>query len=163
MKRYGKRVWLLVGVILVAVMAAVGGYAYWTSTGTGSGSGSAGTSTAWSITTDAATGGPLTPAGPSQTIAYHVKNNGTGAQTLQSVAIKVANSNGTAWTSVVGCSKDDFNVGAGAGVTYNDTALAGSVASGATVNGSITLAMVDTVANQDGCKLATVPVHLSAT
>jgi hypothetical protein len=162
MNTIGKRGWILLALGLVAAIAAVGGYAYFTSTGTGSGSGSVGTSTAWQVTTDAAVGAALTPGGPSQTVGYHVKNNSTGYQSLANVAIKVANSNGTVWTAVAGCSKDDFNVGAGAGVTFNDIALAGNIAPGATVNGTITLSMVDTGSNQDGCKLAAVPLHLSA-
>ena len=163
MKRYAKRVWILLAVCVVAVTVTLGGYAFFTSTGTGSGSGTVGTSTAWQVTTDAYSGGPLTPGGPSETVAYHVKNNSTGYQSLANVAIKVANSNDTAWTSVSGCTKSDFNVGAGAGVTYNDTAQAGNIAPGITVNGTITLSMVDTLSNQDGCKNATVPLHLSAT
>jgi hypothetical protein len=162
MKKIGKRGLIPLALSLVAVIAAVGGYAFFTSTGTGSGTGSVGTSTAWQVTADAAVGAALTPGGSSQTVGYHVKNNSTGFQSLANVAIKVANSNGTVWTAVAGCSKDDFNVGAGAGTTFNDVALAGNIAPGATVDGTITLSMVDTGSNQDGCKLATVPLHLSA-
>jgi hypothetical protein len=156
---------------LVALMAtlalgatAVAGYAYFTSTGSGSGSALVGTSTAWEVNTSAYTGGPLTPAGPTETVGYSVKNNSTGQQSLANVAIKVANADGSTWTSVPGCSASDFSIsGAAAGATFNDTAPAANVAAGATRTGSVTIQMVDTLTNQDGCKNATVPLYLSAT
>ena len=82
MNKIGKRGWILLAFAIVAAIAAVGGYAYFTSTGTGSGSGSIGTSTAWQVTTDAAVGTALMPGGPSQTVGYHVKNNSTGFQRM---------------------------------------------------------------------------------
>ena len=164
MKIYkSKKVIALIVGIAVAAALSVGAYAYFTSTGNGSGSASVGTSTAWAVTTLSATGGPLTPGGPTESITYKVKNNSTGYQNLANVAISVANSNGSAWTAVSNCSKSDFTVNtASAGATYNDTAPASNIAPGATVTGSITLAMVDSGTNQDGCKGATVPLYLSA-
>jgi hypothetical protein len=155
-------------VALMATLAlgatAVAGYAYFTSTGSGSGSALVGTSTVWEVGTSAATGGPLTPAGPVETVGYTVKNNSTGHQNLANVAIKVANADGTPWTSVSGCSASDFSIGtAAAGATFNDTAQAANLASGATATGSVTIQMVDTGVNQDGCKNATVPLYLYAT
>src|SRR5690349_605685 len=105
--RLKKRTLVLLGAAVVAVGLAVGAYAYFTSSGSGTGSASVGTSTTWAVTTDAAVGGPLTPGGPSETVAYHVKNNSTGAQKLQNVAISVANNDGTTWTAVSGCSNAD--------------------------------------------------------
>jgi hypothetical protein len=147
----------------IAAFVTVGAYAYFTSTGNGSGSASVGTSTTWAVSTLSATGGPLTPGGPTESITYKVKNNSSGYQNLASVAISVANSDGTAWTSVSGCSKSDFSIdGAAAGQPYSDTAQAADLAPGATATGSITLQMVDSGSNQDGCKSATVPLYLSA-
>jgi hypothetical protein len=153
----------LLAVLAVAAVTAIGAYAYFTTTGSGSGSASVGTDTPWEVTTDAATGGPLTPGGPSESIAYHVKNPSTGYQNLANVAIKVANANGTAWDGPGTCSAADFSVdGAAAGATFNDTALAGDKAPGTTSNGSITIQMVDTGSNQDDCKNAIVPLYLYA-
>lgn len=158
-----KKVIALVVGIAVAASMAVGAYAWFTSTGTGSGTATVGTSTIWAVATQAATGGPLTPGGTTDSIVYTITNNSTGYQKLANVAISVANSNGSAWTAVAGCSKSDFSIdSASAGTTYNDTALAGDIAPGATVTGSINLAMVDSGTNQDGCKNATVPLYLSA-
>ena len=50
---------VVAGVITVAT--AGGAYAYWSSLGTGTGAASTGTSSAFVVTTDAATGGPLHP------------------------------------------------------------------------------------------------------
>jgi hypothetical protein len=149
---------------LVLGVTAVAGYAYFTSTGTGSGSASVGTSTTWAVNTSAATGGPLTPAGPTETIGYTVKNNSSGNQNLANVAISVANANGSTWTAVPGCSASDFSIGtAAAGATFNDTAQAANLAAGTTATGSVTIKMVETGLGQDGCKDATVPLYLSAT
>jgi hypothetical protein len=163
----------LLAVVAVAAISAVGAYAYFTSTGTGSGSATVGTSTAWQVTTDAATGGPLTPGGASTTyeaVAYRVKNNSTGHQNLANVNVKVANADGTAWTAVAGCSASDFQLSidggstwGAAGASVNDTALAGNLApSGVTSDGTITIRMIDSGSNQDGCKNATVPLYLYA-
>ena len=156
---------------LVALMAtlalgatAVAGYAYFTSTGAGYGSATVGTSTAWDVDTLTASGAPLTPDGPIQTVGYTVKNNSSGQQNLANVAIKVANSDGTPWTSVLGCSASDFSIGSqAAGATFNDVAQAANLAAGATATGSVTIQMVDSGANQDACKDATVPLYLYAT
>jgi hypothetical protein len=163
MKLKSKRTFVLLGVLVVAGISAFGAYAYFTSTGSGSGSASVGTSTAWAVTTDAATGGPLTPGGPSQSVAYHVKNNSSGQQSLANVAISVANADGSPWTAVAGCSKNDFSIDGGlAGVTANDIAPAANLAAGATANGSISIQMVDSGSNQNGCKNAVVPLYLYA-
>ena len=157
-----KIVALAVGLVTAAALA-IGAYAYFTSTGNGSGSATVGTSSTWAVTTLSATGGPLTPGGPTESITYKVKNNSTGYQRLGSVAISVANSDGSAWTSVSGCSASDFSIdGASAGATSNDTAQVANLAPGATATGTIVLQMVDSGSNQDGCKGATVPLYLSA-
>lgn len=157
-----KAVTLVVGVAVVAGSAA-GAFAAFSSTGTGSGTATVGTSTTWEVTTLAATGGPLTPGGPTQDIVYEVKNNSTGNQRLTNVRISVANPDGTEWTSVAGCSAADFSInGNPAGAFYDDTAQAADLDAGDSAQGSLTLQMVNTVANQDGCKGATVPLYLAA-
>ncbi|TMC48513.1 MAG: hypothetical protein E6J20_18795 [Chloroflexi bacterium] len=161
-KFFTKKRIVVLTISAVTIGITAGGYAYFSSTGTGSGSGKVGTSTTWAVTTDAYTGGPLTPGGTTESVAYHVKNNSTGYQNLNEVDISVANSNGTAWTAVTGCSASDFNLdAAGAGTTDADLPNV-DLAPGATYDGTVTLAMVDSGSNQDGCKNATVPLYLSA-
>ena len=159
--------------LVVGVAGAA--FAYFTSTGDGSGSAKVGTSTAWAVTTDAYSGGPLTPQPASclsalpcattETVKYRVKNNSSGQQSLANVAISVANADGSAWTSVAGCSASDFSIdGLAVGTTANDTALAANLAAGATTpDGTITLVLIDNGSSQNGCKDATVPLYLHAT
>lgn len=178
MKQIGKRRAVILAVCLIGVIGAVGGYAYFTSTGNGSGSGAVGTSTAWQVDTLPYAGGPLTPGGgvgTYETVDYNVTNNNTGQQNLANVNVKVANTNGSAWSSQTNgakpaCTKDDFQLSVNGGSSWSavgaaadDTALAGNRAPGSTTaNATITLRMVDTGANQDNCKTLTVPLYLAA-
>jgi hypothetical protein len=158
MMKFSKRnkVWAFV-VAAVTVLAVGGGlaYAYWSSTGTGTGTGTTGTSTNFTVATSAPTGGPMTPGGPSESVAFTVTNPGSGSQNLSSVVVTVAGAGGAAWTAVAGCSSADYTVGTPA-VTY------GQIAAGANVAGTVTITMNDLATNQDGCKLATVPMYFVA-
>jgi hypothetical protein len=161
--RLKKRTMVLLGAAVVAIGLAVGAYAYWTSTGSGTGSAAVGTDTPWQVDTDPATGGPLTPGGPLQTVGYTVTNNSTGSQSLANVAISVANSDGSPWDGPGTCSAADFEVnGAAAGTAYDDTTLAGTFLAGADNSTSIDIQMIDTTVNQNDCRNATVPLYLFA-
>jgi hypothetical protein len=147
----------------VAVVAAAGiilagasvAYAYWTSTGHGTGSATTGTSTDFTVASTAATGGPLTPGGPTETVAFTVTNPGTGSQNLSSVVVTVATSTGADWTAVAGCSAADYTIG-------TPTFTAGEITTLATVSGTVTITMNDLGSPQDGCKNATVPLYIVA-
>jgi hypothetical protein len=153
---------------VAAAATVVGGtgiaVAYWTSTGTGSGSAAAGQATAWAVTTDAAVAedGPLTPGGPASVVGFHVANDSTGHQFLADVAIKVANADGTAWSSG-NCDADDFSVGGElAGATHTISPDV-DLAPGTDHDDDVTVEMVNkTDANQDDCKGVIVPLHLAA-
>lgn len=140
-------------------------FAYWTSEGTGSGSAGTGSDAGWTVATDAAVGDALTPGGPEvQTVDFHVTNDSTGHQGLQAVAIKVANADGTSWSSG-SCDADDFSVGGEtAGTTHTITYTpVVDLAGGATHDDDVTITMVNKVdANQDDCKNVIVPLHLAA-
>ncbi len=144
---------VVAGVITVAT--AGGAYAYWSSLGNATGSATTGTSSAFVVTTDAATGGPLTPGGPTQTVAFHVQNANSGVQRLTSVAVTVAASGGAAWTAVPGCSAADYTVG-------TPTFTAGDIASGSSTDGTDTITMKNLSTNQDACKNVSVPLYFSA-
>jgi hypothetical protein len=150
-----KKTKALVAASVLVVGTAGGAYAYWSSLGSGTGSASTGTSSAFVVTTDTATGSPLTPGGPTQTVAFHVENTNSGVQYLDTVTVTVATSNGSAWTAVSGCSAADYTVG-------TPSFTAGEVASGDTVDGTVTVTMKNLSSNQDGCKGATVPLYVSA-
>jgi hypothetical protein len=163
MKRRGRRAAALLVIGVIALAAVVGGYAYWTSTGSGSGSVTVGTDTAWQVDVSSATGGPLTPDGPAQTVQYTVTNNSTGSQKLTSVTVSVAESNGSAWDGPGNCSADDFSVGGAAvGTPAVLTALAQTFGPGGHDSASVTVQMVDTGSNQNDCRTADVPLRFVA-
>lgn len=180
MRKHSNKLVALVGATAAAVAVSGVAYAYFTSTGTGSASGTAGTSTAWEVTSDAATAAStLTPGGPPQTVAYHVKNNSTGNQGLTKVNVQVAATVSspspapTPWSvtggSTPACTRGDFELSAdgttwaAAGSDIDDLELAGNVGPGVTVNGTFLIRMTNfPTANQDNCKSATIPLFLSA-
>ncbi len=168
-----------IGVVTAATLLGGGmAYAYWTSTGSGSGSAATGTTSTYTVNFDnpspvAST--PLTPAGPAQLHHVSVINPGTGAQQISSVVVRIGtgpiddwavlNANGT-------CSAADFEVqawdgtwGPSAAVLELPTTLAGTGNSGDRVELPVNVRMVDTLANQNGCKSLTaanaVPLYAS--
>ncbi|QCB96576.1 hypothetical protein E5206_06245 [Arthrobacter sp. PAMC25564] len=144
--------------ITTAVLLAVGGgaaFAYWSAMGNGTGATSAGTSTSFTVTTTAATGGPLTPGGPAQTVAFTVTNPGTGSQNLAAVSVTVAKSDGTTWDTVSGCTAADFTVG-------TPTFTPGEIAASGIKTGTVTVSMINRAQNQDACKNVTVPLYIAA-
>lgn len=149
MPRLTKKKYLVAGTA-VAVIASGGiAFAYWTSTGSGTGSATTGTSSAWEVTVDDVNLADLTPGGPADTVGFSVKNNNSGVQSLASTTASVTG------TSNPGCTAADFEVSA-------TTIAYGSVASGATVNGTFTVKMIDTGVNQDACKGVTVNLAVDA-
>jgi len=150
-----KKTKALVGAGVLVIATAGGAYAYWSTTGNAGGSASTGTSSALVVTTDAATGGALTPGGPTQTVAFHVQNTNTGAQRLSTVTVTVATSTGAAWTAVPGCSAADYTVG-------TPVFTPGDIASNAVKDGTVTVTMNNLGTNQDACKGVTVPLYVSA-
>jgi hypothetical protein len=158
MTMFGTRKKRILAGVAAATIVAIGGglaYAYWSSTGTGTGTATTGTSSSFVVASSAAIGGPLSPGGPSESIAFTVTNPSTGTQNLTSVVVTVATSTGTAWTTVTGCSAADYTVGTPA-ITY------GQIAPGAVASGTVTVTMNNLSTNQDGCKLAAVPLYIVA-
>lgn len=187
MKRFTASKKGLAGLAAVTGLVLTSGVAvaYFTSGGQGTGTATVGTSTAWAVTSDAATtANSLTPGGPTETITYHVKNNSTGAQHLKQVTIAVATSSGVSPAATSGvysypspantlpsCTKDDFQLGgtltAGAVETQTKNA---EIAAGATADYSVTVKMInrsdsaagDGLGNQDNCKSQSPPLFFAA-
>jgi hypothetical protein len=161
-----KGIALFVAAIAVAV-AAFGAYAYFTSTGSGTGSATVGTDSAWTLGQTGSTGGPLYPdstigTGNIQTKAYSITNPSLGNQLLTDVKVKVANADGSPWSSGT-CDAADFSVGGAAvGATYTDADSAGDFTAGETRNDSVTVQMIDDNTNQDDCRTLTVPLYFFA-
>jgi hypothetical protein len=138
-------------------MVAIGGgaaFAYWSAVGVGTGEASTGKTVAFKVVSTPAAGDALSPGGPTQTAAFTVKNENTGAQNLADVTAKVAAENGSAWTAG-SCSAADFEVG-------TPTIAKGQIAAGATVPGTVTIKMVNKATNQDDCQGVTVPLYFEA-
>lgn len=156
MRKFSVKKAVTVGAAAVIVASGAGvAFAYWTSTGTGTGSATTGTSSAFAVTTDAGTPAKtLTPGGPSETVAIHIKNNNSGHQAVSVVHVTVANTDGSAWTSG-NCSAGDFTVLDPTIATPQD------VASGATYESSVTVAMRNLTTNQNDCKDITVPLYVA--
>lgn len=133
-------------------------YAYWSSTGTGTGSATTGDSAQFLVNSTAGTVA-LTPGGPGDTIAFTVKNPGTGTQNLSKVLVTVATSTGGTFSVGAGpnppCTAADYTLGTPA-ITY------GAIAAGATVSGTVTIQMNNLATNQDNCKTVTVPLYFVA-
>src|SRR4051794_21185589 len=136
MRAIKRKTTVTIAAFAVVALGAGGAYAYWTSSGSGSGAGSTGTSTAFTVAGGAITGPTLTPGGPTQSVAFTVTNPGSGSQYLTSVAVTVANLNGTAWTAVPGCSAADYTIGA---ITI--TGGAGEIGAGASKSGTVVVGM----------------------
>ena len=146
-------------IVVAAALILLGGgaaFAYWSSSGEGVGTATTGTSVDFVVASSAATGGPLSPGGPTQTVAFTVTNPSSGVQQLANVAVTVANAGGTPWTAVAGCSAADYTVDA-------PTIAYGSIAPAGVVTGTVTITMNDTGVDQNACKGATVPLYFLAT
>lgn len=180
MRKHSKKLVALVGATAAAVAVSGVAYAYFTSTGTGSATATAGTSTAWKVTSDAATvASTLTPGGPVQTVKYYVKNESSGHQGLGKLSVQVAGTvtspspAPTPWSiSASGapdCTKGDFELSvdgltwADAGDAIDDIELAGDFDPDETKDGTFQIRMKNfPTLSQDNCKSATIPLFLSA-
>ena len=169
-------------VLAIAAISAIGAYAYFTSSGYGHRLG-VGRSIdgvhdrkrwchrrAWTPA-----GGALTY----ESVKYRVTNPSSGHQNLVKVNISVA---GTAVGGAATVYSAQADLGqppapratsssrwtaernwAAAGSSVDDTATAANLAPGATsVDGTVMIRMIDTLATQDNCQLQTVPLHFAA-
>lgn len=174
MQQRTKRKRIAAAFIIVCTMAfGAVAFGYFTSTGVGTGSVAVGNSTAFAVSTDAASGPALVPdatiGGTNiDTVGYTVTNPSAGSENLTQVVVSVATSDGSAFTSqtIVGdpaCTAADFSInGAAVGTAATDTGAAGVIAAGATASGSVTVELIDNGANQDNCEGLTVPLYLVA-
>jgi hypothetical protein len=148
-------------IITTAAMLAVGtgaAFAYWSATGTTTVTAGAGHSVAFKVSSTVPAGGALTPGGPTQSAEFTVKNENTGVQNLSGLVVKVANSDGTPWTAVEGCSAADFRVSPPA---FSVGQGLGQIAAGATVSGKVSIQMINLAENQDGCQGVSVPLYFA--
>ena len=86
MKFFGRQKFFVLLAAGVAVVAAVGAYAYYTTTGSGSGSATVGSSSA--LTLHGTTSGLLYPGGPARTVSFTVDNPSPGRQRVGTISLK---------------------------------------------------------------------------
>jgi hypothetical protein len=165
-----KKAIVLLAMSIVAIVAAVGAYAYFTTTGSGSGTATVGTSTNLALVGTAPT--TLYP-GTSSDVTFTANNTSPGHQQLgtiylASVQAFASAADRTAGTPVIsGCgSVDPGNAGnAGASDYYMADVVAnqdfGPSGSPQPVTLHGTLVMNNLSASQDACKLAFLKLNLS--
>jgi len=159
----------LLAALAVAVVAAVGAYAYFTTTGSGSGSATVGTSS--NLVLAGTSASTLYP-GTSSTISFTALNNSPGHQQLGTIylaSVKACSGAGSSWngtacsnsgTEVTTCeSVDPGNaVDAGTSQFYMADVVSnqdfGPGASPQTVNATGTLTFHNLAVSQDQCKNA---------
>lgn len=148
---------LVIAGIAAALVLGGGGaaFAYWTAQGTGVGTATTGVSSGFTVTSAAPAGADLYPGGPTQSVTFTVTNESTAPQTLEEVDVTVANADGTAWTDVTGCSADDFTIG-------TPSVVYGEIAGEDDLEGTVTIAMINSTGNQDPCQDITIPLYIAA-
>jgi hypothetical protein len=159
--RFKKRTWVLAAVVaVIAAMASVGAYAYWTNSGDGTGTADTGTSAAFVVTQLTPYPTDLAIGGPAQDVKIDVENTEAFNQYLTSLTFEID----PVW------SEDADGVGGNPPCTPADfTLVQPTVAgvdltpgnhNGAAYNGSILLK--NTALNQDNCKNVAVDLLLHA-
>lgn len=148
-----KRIAIILAAILTITGAGVA-FAYWTSTGTGSGTATTGESIAFTITSETAVG-TIAPGNAGQTVDFTVTNPGEGTQNLTGVTVTMATADGTPWVPEGECLIDDYI----ATVTDNPS---GEILPGGSLDGTATVTLTSTAANQDDCQGQDVPLYFSA-
>lgn len=147
---------ITIGVVALLTLAGAGAaFAYWSSLGNGAGEATTGTSVAFTITSEDAVGS-ISPGNAGQTVDFTVTNPSDGVLNLTSVTVALANADGTAWVPAVGCSIDDYTA------TISTAPAYGQIAAGAFVEGTATVTLTNTGANQDACQGQTVPLYFTA-
>src|SRR5262249_48995189 len=172
-----KGVAALIAAVAAVSVGAFGAYAWFSTSGDGTGSALVGTSSPFVVTTSPAIPvlGPLAPAAvgdanaPLAVVDYQVANSQEGNQFLHTVTIKVDPSFDIPGTDGnPHCTAADFSLnfsltpGNTVTDTYNHNLLSESDAPANAVSGQVVIQMVESDANQDACKGATVPLLLHA-
>jgi hypothetical protein len=153
----------VLGVIGVLAALAVAGasLAYFTDEGSGTGNATVGSSTKYLVTVDAATGGALYPGAGTDTLEYHVKNEGSGHQQLSSITAALTEESGNVYDTTAkafasGCKASWFKVVNSPGTLPDD------LAGGATHSGSATVELKNEAENQNACQGVTPQLTVSA-
>jgi hypothetical protein len=166
--RFKKRTWVLLGIVaVIAAMASVGAYAYWTTGGSGSGSATTGNTTdnialvGPSGSGDISVGANISP-GNSVPVQFKVQNPNAYDVYVNNVfafSISVTNSG----TGPGQCDPSWFHFDGDTGTSGNQANYAFAATQAASTTSatqSAALAMDESGTNQDGCKAQTVTLVL---
>ncbi len=149
MTRRKKRAILVAVVAAFALIAAIGGYAYWTTTGSGTGSSTAGTTTAITLHASFTTG--IFPGG-TKSVSFTADSTNPGSVRVGTVHLASVSFDG----GHSGCSAADFTM---PDVVENFEIPNGS---GTALPNNGTLSFADTASNQDACQGATITLNLTS-
>jgi hypothetical protein len=153
MRYFTKKRAVILGIVAAMAFSAAA-VAYFTTGGSGTGSATVGTSSA-ALITQTNTLGALYPT-TSQPVNLSIKNTGSGSQFVNKVHLdSIAADAGHA-------SCDVSSSGANAAFAMADVTVGETIAAGATVSKSGSLAMNDTGVNQDSCQGATLTLTFSS-
>lgn len=159
MKRFtSKKGITLLAVMVVAVVSAVGAYAYWTTGGTGSGSATAGTNLNVVVNQDSVSAANLYPGGPAEALSGDFDNPNPGNAYVSSVTAVVSSVTGGAQDAAKpACAPSDFLISGTSNVP-------GDIPSGVDKGAwsGLNIALLNTAANQDNCKNATAVITYTA-
>ncbi len=160
---FKKRTYVLLGVLaVVAAMATVGAYAYWTAAGSGAGSATTGTITAGITVNQTSSVSGLYPGGLAQALSGNFSNANTSNAYVTSVTASL--SSVTMSSSAVvdaghpACTVADFQLN-------NPTTSVGQDITPGAANGSWSgpsVQLLNTASNQDNCKNATLNISYSS-
>jgi hypothetical protein len=155
--RFKKRTWVLAAVVaVIAAMASVGAYAYWTTSGSGAGSATTGTDAGVTVSGDPANG--LYPGSNVAVTTVIANSSATQAQQVSNLHVTISIDSTHAGN---GCLAADFTYKSDAEASGSDsnphtTVLNSEIAAGGSLSVPGKVYMADTAVNQDACKGATV-------
>jgi hypothetical protein len=161
MKR-SRKILVALGVGVGSLAIASAAFAYFTGgTASDTKTGHVGSTTTWTISVGAFSGGPVYPGAGTDSAGYTITNSGSGAQALTSVTAAVASNSGNitqSGTPLVGCLASWFSAVAGAPTPATGVGIAPS----GTATGTVNVTMSDSGTNQNICKSATPDVTVTA-
>jgi hypothetical protein len=145
-------------VSVLFLIAAGGAYAYFTQSGTGSGTAATGSGTGITVN-QTSTPANLTPGSTPLALSGTFTNTNSGSVGVATITATVTSVTGSVGTPA--CTATDYAI-AGSPLAVNATIAAGTGVGGWGGGGTLTIAMVDKVTNQDACKGATANITYSS-
>ena len=139
---------------IALLMAGGAAYAYWTTAGAGTGSATTASTTPLVVNQTNGAITNLSPAGPAQALSGTFDNPNTGVIPVAGVTATIGTVTGPNITGPLPCDATDYVI-AGTSTIGGSPLAAGN---GVGTWSGLTIAMLDAVGNQDGCKGATVPI-----